>query len=135
MPFYESVIVFRQDMSPNHVENLVKDYTDTIKKYEGQVIKTEFCGLRSLAYPIKKNKKGHYVLLNVAVKSDGLVEMERQMAINEDILRYLSTKVDKLDNTPSSLMQQKSYRDTFRPSSEEDFESPVLNNDASKQPG
>jgi small subunit ribosomal protein S6 len=100
---------------------LVKHYTNLIKEFGGDVSKTEFCGLRNLAYPIKKNKKGHYVLLNISVKPEGITEMERQMRINEDVLRYLSIKVESLDVNPSPLMQQRNYRDEVgRRSSDED---------------
>jgi small subunit ribosomal protein S6 len=92
---------------------MTQHYTSVIKEHGGEVTKTEFCGLRPLAYPIKKNKKGHYVLLNVAVKPEGLAEVERQMKISEDILRYLSVRVDALDNNPSALMQQRHYREDF----------------------
>ena len=88
--FYETIFIARQDITANQVEALAKQYTNVIKEFDGEVTKTEFCGLRNLAYKIKKNRKGHYVLMNIAVKSDGIKEMERQMKINEDVLRYLS---------------------------------------------
>lgn len=114
MRFYETVFVARQDVTSNQVESLAQHYTNIIKTHGGEVSKTEFCGLRNLAYPIKKNKKGHYILLNIAVASEGIKEMERQMRLNEDILRYLTVRVDALDNAPSALMQSRHYRDEGR---------------------
>lgn len=113
MRYYETVFIARQDVTSNQVESMTQHYTSVIKEHGGEVTKTEFCGLRPLAYPIKKNKKGHYVLLNIAVKPEGIAEVERQMKISEDILRYLSVRVDALDNNPSALMQQRHYREDF----------------------
>jgi small subunit ribosomal protein S6 len=109
--FYENVFVARQDITSTQVEGLAQQYAAIIEQFGGKVTKTELCGLRNLAYPIKKNKKGHYVLMNVAVKSEGMKEVERHMSLNENILRYLTIKVDVLDNNPSPLMQQKGFRD------------------------
>ena len=109
--FYETIFIARQDITANQVEALAKQYTNVIKEFDGEVTKTEFCGLRNLAYKIKKNRKGHYVLMNIAVKSDGIKEMERQMKINEDVLRHLSVRVDELDNAPSALMQNRGFRE------------------------
>ncbi len=112
--FYETIFIARQDITANQVESLAKQYTSVIKEYGGEVIKTEFCGLRNLAYKIKKNRKGHYVLMNIAVKSEGVQEVERQMKINEDVLRYLSVRLEQLDNAPSALMQNRGFRDDVR---------------------
>lgn len=109
--FYETIFIARQDITANQVESLAKQYTNVIKEFDGEVTKTEFCGLRNLAYKIKKNRKGHYVLMNIAVKSDGIKEVERQMKINEDVLRYISVRVDALDNAPSALMQNRGFRE------------------------
>ena len=112
--FYETIFIARQDITANQVQSLAKQYTSIIKEYGGEVTKTEFCGLRNLAYKIKKNRKGHYVLMNVEVKSEGIQEMERQMKINEDVLRYISVRLEKLDNAPSALMQNRSFREDAR---------------------
>ena len=116
--FYETIFVGRQDITANQVETLAKHYTSVVKEFGGDVTKTEFCGLRTLAYPIKKNKKGHYVLMNIAVKQEGIKEIERQMRLNEDVLRYLTIRVEKLDNAPSALMQTKSFREEMPSASE-----------------
>lgn len=111
MRHYECVFVARQDVTGAQVETMAKHYTSIIKEKSGQVGKIEFCGLRNLAYPIKKNKKGHYVLMNVTASNDAIVEVERQMKLSEDILRYMTVAVEALDDNPSALMQQRSFRD------------------------
>lgn len=109
--FYEMIFIARQDITANQVETLAKHYTSIISSFDGEVTKTEFCGLRNLAYKIKKNRKGHYVLMNASVKPDGIKEVERQMHINEDVLRYLTIRVENLDNAPSALMQNRAFRE------------------------
>lgn len=111
MAFYETIFIARQDLSAAQVEALAANYTDILKQGKGGVTKTEFCGLRNLAYSIKKNRKGHYVLFNIDAPPPAVKEMERQMRLNEDILRFLSIKLDELDPEPSSLMQSKQSRD------------------------
>ena len=110
MAFYETIFIARQDLSPAQVEALANTYTDVVTNGGGEISKTEFCGLRNLAYKINKNKKGHYVLMNVAAPSAAVQEMERQMRLNEDVLRYLTVKVDALDPNPSALMTNKNNR-------------------------
>lgn len=109
--FYETIFIARQDITANQVEGLAKTYTSVLEEFGGEVTKTEFCGLRNLAYKIKKNRKGHYVLMNIAVKPEGIKEIERQMHINEDVLRYMTIKVETLDNAPSALMQNRGFRE------------------------
>ncbi len=111
MAFYETVFVARQDLSAAQVEALAANLTELITQGKGDVTKTEFCGLRTLAYSIKKNRKGHYVLFNIDAPSPAVKEMERQMRLNEDILRFLTLKIEKLDTEPSPLMQSKQSRD------------------------
>lgn len=111
MRLYECVFIARQDVTASQVENMATHFTSVIKEDAGQVGKIEFCGLRTLAYPIKKNKKGHYVLMNVTAEPKTVAEVERQMKLSEDILRYMTVSVESLDDNPSALMQQKSFRD------------------------
>lgn len=111
MAFYETVFIARQDLSAAQVEALATNLTDILKQGKGDVTKTEFCGLRNLAYSIKKNRKGHYVLFNIDAPAPTVKEMERQMRLNEDILRFLTIKVEHLDPEPSPLMQSKQNRD------------------------
>ncbi|WP_032112129.1 30S ribosomal protein S6 [Candidatus Paracaedibacter symbiosus] len=110
MSFYETVFIVRQDSTPAQVESLAQDYTKIIRDHGGEVSKTEFCGLRTLAYRIKKNKKGHYVLMNVQSSPAGIAEMERLIKLNENILRHLTVRVEALDPNPSPLMQQKNFQ-------------------------
>ncbi|HUX78218.1 MAG TPA: 30S ribosomal protein S6 [Alphaproteobacteria bacterium] len=111
MSFYETVFVARQELSAAQVEAMAAHLTEVLTQGKGDVTKTEFCGLRTLAYSIKKNRKGHYVLFNIDAPPQAVMEMERQMRLNEDILRFLTLKVDKLDPEPSHLMQSKQNRD------------------------
>lgn len=125
MAFYETVFIARQELSAAQVETLAATLTDILSKGQGEVTKTEFCGLRTLAYSIKKNRKGHYVLFNIEAPAPAVKEMERQMRLNEDILRFLTLKVETLDAEPSPLMQSKQNRDRrYEPFGEsESFES------------
>lgn len=111
MAFYETVFIARQDLSATQVESLATIFTDILKQGKGEVTKTEFCGLRNLAYSIKKNRKGHYVLFNIDAPAPAVKEMERQMRLNEDILRFLTIKVDELDPEPFPLIQSKQNRE------------------------
>lgn len=111
MPFYESTFIVRPDASPQQVEALAGEVEGFIKERGGAVPKTEIWGLRSLAYKIKKNRKGHYVFMNVEASSEALSEVERSLHYNEDVLRYLSIRVDDLDPEASPMMRNKSQRD------------------------
>jgi small subunit ribosomal protein S6 len=101
MSLYESVIIIRQETSPQQVEALADTYQDVIKENGGSIKKRENWGLRSLAYKIKKNRKGHYILFNIDAPSAAVHEMERLMSLNEDILRYLTLRVDEFEEGPS----------------------------------
>ncbi len=117
MNFYEAVFIVRQEASSSHVESVAQEAVSIIKELGGDVSKTEFCGLRNLAYPISKCKKGHYVLLNLVSNAEGVKELERKFRLNEDIIRFLIVKVDKLDNNPSALMKR-----NFKDNSSQDQE-------------
>ena len=106
MPCYECVFIVRQDIPANQVEALATTFADIIVKDGGKVTKTEQWGLRSLAYRINKNKKGHYVLFNIDAPSAAVAEMERNMRLHEDILRLLTIKVDELEEGPSAIMRR-----------------------------
>ncbi|MDR1034392.1 MAG: 30S ribosomal protein S6 [Holosporales bacterium] len=106
MRFYETVFIVKQDASSSHVESVAQEIVEVIKEQGGEVTKTEFCGLRYLAYPIKKNRRGHYVLLNIVIEPTGIKEIERKLRLNEDIIRFLTVSTEKLDNTPSALMRR-----------------------------
>ncbi len=114
MPYYESVFIARQDISATQVEGLVESFGKVITDNGGTVAKTESWGLRSLAYRIKKNRKGHYVLLNLDAPAPAVHEMERQLRLNEDILRYLTIRVDELEEGASVVMRNKDRDDRPR---------------------
>lgn len=111
MPYYENVFIARQDISASQVDSLTDGFASTIEGAGGTVAKREYWGLKNLAYKIKKNRKGHYVLLNLDASAEAVQEMERQMRINEDVLRYLTVRVDELEEGPSAMMQNRSGRD------------------------
>lgn len=111
MSLYECVILARQEVSTTQVETLAEEMANVIVQGGGQVTKREFWGLRNLTYRMKKNRKAHYVLFNVDSPSAAVKEMERQMGLNEDILRFLTIRVDTLEEGPSAMMQAKSGRE------------------------
>ncbi|HBM90544.1 MAG TPA: 30S ribosomal protein S6 [Rhodospirillaceae bacterium] len=106
MPYYESVFIARQDIQTAQVETLTGAFAEIIKANGGEVKKTEQWGLRNLAYRIRKNKKGHYVMFNLEAPAEAVAEMERNMRLNEDILRFLTVKVDELEEGPSVMMRR-----------------------------
>lgn len=110
MPYYECVYIARSDIAASQVDTLTADLKKIIDDNGGEVTKTEYWGLKSLAYRIKKNRKGHYSLLNLDAPADALKEMERNMRLNEDIIRYMSVRVDELEEGPSIMMQGRSGR-------------------------
>ena len=111
MPLYESVYIARPDISATQVEALTADWTKILEENGGKVTKDEYWGLKSLAYRIKKNRKGHYSLMNIDAPAAALAELERNMRLNEDVLRYMSIRVDEHEEGPSVMMQNKSKRD------------------------
>ncbi|WP_085900695.1 MULTISPECIES: 30S ribosomal protein S6 [Kiloniella] len=111
MAFYECVYIARQDISSSQVDALTEQFTAIITENGGSVAKTEYWGLRNMAYRVKKNRKGHYVLLNIDAPSAAVQEMERVMRLNDDVLRTLTIKVDVLEEEPSVVMQNRGSRD------------------------
>ena len=103
MAFYESVVITRPELTETQIEQLINDLSEIIVDNNGKVVKREQWGLRSFAYKIKKNKKGHYFMLNLDSAPTTILEYERQMRINEDIIRFLTIKIDEIDNKPSPL--------------------------------
>lgn len=110
MRLYESVLIARQDISTAQVETLVDEFSAIITNGGGSIKKKEYWGLRSLAYRIKKNRKGHYVMLNIESDSATLTEYERIMGLNEDILRFMNIRIEEVSEEPSIMMQAKSER-------------------------
>ncbi len=107
MAFYECIFIARHDMNAADVQKLAESYAKIITDGKGKILKNEYWGLRSLAYKINKAGKGHYVLLGIESPAPALFEMERQMRINEDVIRNLTVKVDTMDASPSVVMKQK----------------------------
>lgn len=114
MAYYECVFIARQDISTQQVEGLSDEFAQIIETGGGKVTKRESWGLRNLAFKIKKNRKGHYMLFNIDSPSDAVLEMERNMRLNEDVLRYMTVRVEELEEGPSAMMQQKDRRDDRR---------------------
>jgi small subunit ribosomal protein S6 len=106
MPMYEHVFLARQDLSQAQVDALAQTATEIVEQNEGKVTKTETWGLRNLAYKIQKNRKAHFVLLNIEAPAAVVAELERQTSINEDIIRYLTVRVDELESGPSVMMRK-----------------------------
>ncbi len=111
LAYYETVLIARQDVSSSAVDALVDRFTAVLEEGEGKVKKCENWGLRNLAYRIKKNRKGHYVLLNIDAPAPAVHEMERQMRLDEDVLRYLTVRVDELEDGPSPMLRAKERRE------------------------
>jgi small subunit ribosomal protein S6 len=114
LPYYENVFIARQDVSAVQVDGLIENFEKIITNAGGSIAKRENWGLRTMAYKIKKNRKGHYVLLNIDAPAPALHEMERQMRINEDILRYMTIRVDEHEVAPSAIMRNKDRDDRPR---------------------
>ena len=110
MAFYENVFIARQDITQAQVDALADQFTQILKDRGGDVTKREYWGLRTMAYRIKKNRKGHYVLLNISAPADAVQEMERNMRLNEDVLRHLTIRVETLEEAPSAMMQRRDER-------------------------
>ena len=107
MSLYEHVFICRQDISQQQVETLTENLTAILTEQGGSIEKTEYWGLRSLAYRVKKNRKGHYSLLNITADHTAISEMERQMSLNDDILRFMTIRVEEHDVEPSAHLSSK----------------------------
>ena len=117
MAYYETVFIARQDISVAQVDDLTKVFNEVINENGGKIINTENWGLRTLAYRIKKNRRGHYVMSHIDAPAKAIHEMERQMRINEDILRYLTMKVDAFEDGPSLML--KSHSNAYQSNNDE----------------
>ena len=111
MPYYESVFIARPDISPAQVEALTESMSKIVTEGGGKVTQTEYWGLKSLAYRIKKNRKGHYTMMSLDAPSDIVKEFERNMRLNEDVLRLMTIRLDELSDEPSVMMKNKHTRD------------------------
>jgi small subunit ribosomal protein S6 len=106
MPLYESTFIARQDLSKQDVTKLAESFAGIAEQGGGKIVKNEYWGLKSLAYKIEKNRKGHYNMLGIDAPAAAIKEMERNMRINENIVRVLTVSVDELDAAPSVMMNQ-----------------------------
>lgn len=111
MPLYESTFIARQDMSRQDVGKIAESLSGIVEQGGGKVIKNEYWGLKSLAYKINKNRKGHYTMLGIDAPAPAIKEMERNMRINEDIIRSLTVRVEEMDANPSVMLQQARSRE------------------------
>jgi small subunit ribosomal protein S6 len=119
MPLYEHVFLARQDLSQAQVDALAAAATEIVEAHQGKVTKTETWGLKNLAYKIKRNRKAHFVLLNIEAPAGTVAELERQTAINEDVIRWLTVRVDELEEGPSVQMRKQDRERTKRREREE----------------
>ena len=106
MPLYEHVFLARQDISAQQVEGLLQTFRSLLEENGGKVGKTEYWGLKTLAYRIKKNRKAHYTLMDIDAPHEAVAELERQMGLSTDIIRFITIKVDEHEEGPSAMMRR-----------------------------
>jgi len=111
MPLYEHVFLTRQDASNAQVDALTDQFKNVITAGGGTIGKTEYWGVKSLTFRIKKNRKAHYTMMNIFAPPAATTEMERQMSINEDVIRFMTVRVEKHEDGPSAMMKAGSRRD------------------------
>lgn len=114
MAFYEHVLIARPEISPQQVDALVEEITNQIKEGGGSVSKSEYWGLRNLTYRIRKNRKGHYALLNLTCAAPVVHELERRLRINEDVMRFKTIRVEELDEEPSPILARRDREERRR---------------------
>ena len=121
MALYESVIIGRQDLTPGQFETLLEKFIAVIQSFKGEIKKRENWGIRNLAYKINKNRKGHYMLLNIDGPPEAIQEYERLMRLDEDIIRFLTIKIKFIDEKPSPLMVNNSDKSKNETTKDENF--------------
>ncbi len=119
MPFYEHVFLARQDVTAQQVDELTEQFKGVIAQNGGEVGKTEYWGVKSLAFRIAKNRKAHYTLMNITAPPAAIVELERLQKINEDILRVMTVRVEEHESEPSVVMQRRERDERDRPRRDE----------------
>jgi small subunit ribosomal protein S6 len=107
MRFYECTVILCPELSKQQIDGVQNELTEIVKSFGGNTSRQEYWGLRSLAYPIEKFTRAHYIFFNVTTTTEAIIELERKMRIREDVLRYLSIRVETLDEEPSVMMQSK----------------------------
>ena len=113
MPLYESTFITRQDLSRQDITKLTESLSAIVEQGGGKVVKNEYWGLRNLSYRIRKNRKGHYAMLAIDAPPTAITEMERNMGINEDIIRKLTVRVEEIEEGQSAMMQQSRSSDEY----------------------
>ena len=131
MRLYESVFIARQDITYAQVEAMADEFAEIITSAGGSIKKREYWGLRSLAYRIKKNRKGHYVMFNLETGPEALREYERIMGLNEDLLRFSNLNIEEVEEGPSIMMQAKTERSSRGQRDQSDADAPAENDDSS----
>jgi small subunit ribosomal protein S6 len=122
MPLYEHVFLARQDLSQAQVDALAENATKIVEENQGKVVKTETWGLRSLAYKIQKNRKAHFVMLDLDASGAAIAELERQTRMNEDVIRYMTVRVDAHEKGPSVMMRKQERGERApRPRAQEEY--------------
>ena len=134
MQCYEHTLIARQDLSPQQAQALADTYSSVLTEHGGEVTKTEYWGLRSLAYRIRKNRKGHYLHFNLRAPADAITELERQERLSDDVLRYLTVRVDALEEGPSVVMQSRSSREERSRRPHDDGDRPRRAHDDDERP-
>lgn len=108
MPLYESVIICRQDITKNQLDQIISDFKDHLISEKGNILHEEYWGLRNLAYEINKNKKGHYNMLIIEIMADKISEYERRLRLHEDIVRFMTIKIKKYEEKNSIMLDNQS---------------------------
>ena len=111
MALYEHIYLARQDVTPQQVETLTEQFKTVIEANGGSIAKLEYWGVKTLAYRIKKNRKAHFTLMNINAPAAAVAEMERQMGINEDILRFMTIRMEEHEEGPSAMMRKREESD------------------------
>lgn len=117
MPYYENVFIARQDLTDTQVKDMTSAFEKIITDEKGKIHKTEFWGLKSYAYKINKARRGHYILLELDCEADAVQEMERQMRLHEDVVRYQTIRLEELNEGPSVMMDKGGRDDDRKPRS------------------
>lgn len=134
MSLYEHIFMARQDVSPQQVETLTETFKTIIEDNGGTVGKTEYWGLKSVAYRIRKNRKAHYTLMNIDASPAAVAEMERQQGLSDDIIRILTLRVDALETEPSAMMKSRGRDDRRGPRRDRDDRRPRPPRDENRTP-
>jgi small subunit ribosomal protein S6 len=134
MRSYEHTFIARQDLSPQQAQALAETYSGVLTEHGAEVTKSEYWGLRNLSYRIRKNRKGHYLHLNLRASPAAIDELERQERLSDDVLRYLTVRVEQLDEAASIMMQTRAAREDRGRRSHDDDDRPRRRDDDEERP-